>query len=217
MIRQRRKRHFRMDSRVLCYPLLFRQHVFRFHCTFGVSPHRFCNSTPSFPPPGPLRRPFPGFISTMRALRLLVALVAALRCLRLAIPCRHPTVRSCASSDALPHRPGLCYAGVPPALPSWRQRDLPGSWATRSTFALLSDPGRASVPSRFGTPVLPPLFRRRRPQQEGTFEAQSHGFCGRCLRFADGVAPDQRKTRFRLPATLYRVGLATHRVATKSF
>ena len=105
----------------------------------------------------------------MRALRLLVALVAALRCLRLAIPCRHPTVRSCASSDALPHRPGLCYAGVPPALPSWSQRDLPGSWATRSTFALLSDPGRAGVPSRFGTPVLSPLYRRRRPQQEITF------------------------------------------------
>ena len=105
----------------------------------------------------------------MGALRLLVALVAALRCLRLAIPCRHPTVRSCASSDALPHRPGLWCAGVPPALPSWRQRDLPGSWATRSTFALLSDPGRAGVPSRFGTPVLSPLYRRRRPQQEVSF------------------------------------------------
>ena len=84
----------------------------------------------------------------MGALRLLVALLAALRCLRLAIPCRHPSVRSCASSDALPHRPGLCCAGVPPALPSWKQRDLPGSWATRSTSALLSDPDRASVPSR---------------------------------------------------------------------
>ena len=93
-----------------------------------------CNSTPSFPPPVPVRRPFPGFISTMGALRLLAALFAALRCLRLAIPCRHPSVRSCASSDALPHRPGLWSAGVPPALPSWRQRDLPGSWATRSTF-----------------------------------------------------------------------------------
>ena len=120
----------------------------RFHCTFRVSPHRFRNSTPSFPPPGPVRRPFPDFISTMGALRLLAALLAALRCLRLAIPCRHPSVRSCASSDALPHRPGLWYPGVPPALPSWRQRDLPGSWATRSTSALLSDPGRASVPSR---------------------------------------------------------------------
>ena len=83
----------------------------------------------------------------MGALRLLAALLAALRCLRLAIPCRHPSVRSCASSDALPHRPGLWYPGVPPALPSWKQRDLPGSWATRSTSALLSDPGRASVQS----------------------------------------------------------------------
>ena len=155
------------------------------------------------------------------ALRLLVALVAALRCLRLAIPCRHPTVRSCASSDALPHRPGLCYAGVPPALPSWRQRDLPGSWATRSTFALLSDPGRAGVPSRFGTPVLSPavpaLSTTKTPTRSNLSRLNHTASAVAVYASPTGVAPDQRKTRFRLPATLYRVGLATHRVATKSF
>ena len=86
----------------------------------------------------------------MGALRLLVALLAALRCLRLAIPCRHPSVRSCASSGAAPHRPGRCYAGVPPALPSWRQRALPGSWATRSRIcpALRPRPGLRAKPYR---------------------------------------------------------------------
>ena len=152
----------------------------------------------------------------MGALRLLVALLAALRCLRLAIPCRHPSVRSCASSGAAPHRPGRCSAGVPPALPSWRQRALPGSWATRSAFALLSDPGRASVPSHLAARrCCPAESITKAPAIKKSFAAQSHGFCGRCLRFAVRVAPAQRKTRFRLPATLYRVGLATHRVATK--
>ena len=86
----------------------------------------------------------------MGALRLLVALLAALRCLRLAIPCRHPSVRSCASSGAAPHRPGRCSAGVPPALPSWRQRALPGSWAhpLRICPALRPRPGLRAKPYR---------------------------------------------------------------------
>jgi hypothetical protein len=39
------------------------------------------------------------------------------------------------------------------------------------------------------------------------FEAQSHGFGTRCLRFAGRVAPTPRKTRFRLLAKLFRTGL----------
>ncbi len=39
----------------------------------------------------------------------------------------------------------------------------------------------------------------------------------RCLRFAAGVSPGPRKTRFRLLAGLYRAGLATRRVPTKGF
>ena len=96
--------------------------------------------------------------------------LAALRCLRLAIPCRHPLVRSCASSDAAPHRPGLCSAGVPPALPSWRLTRPPRflGHPLRICPALGPRPGRRAKPS-CGTPVLPPLIRRRRPQQEVTF------------------------------------------------
>lgn len=154
----------------------------------------------------------------MGALRLLVALLAALRCLRLAIPCQHPLFRSGAIAGALPHRPGLCCAGVPPALLSWSQRALPGSWATRSASALLSDPGRAVLPSLFGTPVLPPLTQRRRPQRSYFFR----GSITRLLRSLSTLRPrgrphQRRKTRFRLPATLYRVGLVTHRAATRGF
>jgi hypothetical protein len=38
--------------------------------------------------------------------------------------------------------------------------------------------------------------------RNGTLGAQSHGLCTRCLRFAGGVAPAPRKTRFPLLATL---------------
>jgi len=60
-------------------------------------------------------------------------------------------------------------------------------------FALLSDPGRIDAP-------WPSRGRRRGPcdfhgkgSGKETFEAQSHGFCTRCLRFAEVVtAPDAR-------------------------
>ena len=67
-------------------------------------------------------------------------------------------------------------------------------------------------------------MRRRGPrskQDEGSHEAnfgaQSHGLGTGCLRFAGWIAPPPRKTRFRLPARLYRTGLATRRVPTKGF
>ena len=57
---------------------------------------------------------------------------------------------------------------------------------TLRTSALFSDPGRADVSGPFGTSVLPPLKPQRRPRQFKPFEAQSHGFCARLLRFVQG-------------------------------
>ena len=51
----------------------------------------------------------------------------------------------------------------------------------------------------------------------GYFEAQSHGFGTRCLRFAVRVTHTPRKTRFRPLAKFYRTGLITRRVPTKGF
>ena len=56
-----------------------------------------------------------------------------------------------------------------------------------------------------------------RPWCPDAFEARSQGFRDRCLRFADGIAPAQRKTRFRLRTSLYRTGLATRRATTEGF
>jgi hypothetical protein len=63
---------------------------------------------------------------------------------------------------------------------------------------------------------LPPFVRRRLPQL-GSYVAQSHGPCIRCLRFAGRITPPRRQTRFWLLARLCRVGLVTRRVPTKGF
>jgi hypothetical protein len=61
----------------------------------------------------------------------------------------------------------------------------------------------------------------RRTNNEGScieaFEALSHGFSTRCLRFTTPVTRTPRKARFRPLARCYRAGLATHRVPAKGF
>lgn len=84
----------------------------------------------------------------MRALRLLVSLLAALRSLRLAIPFT-PYARlfvscsrtSCRSSSAPTHRPGVLYRCPFRLLRDGDRRDLPGSWVAPLAFATFSDPG----------------------------------------------------------------------------
>ena len=60
-----------------------------------------------------------------------------------------------------------------------------------------------------------PSNARRRPSQTMHFGAQSRGLRAPCERFAPGVTPGPRITRFRLAADLGRMGLDTHRVSNK--
>src|SRR5215471_19324498 len=46
------------------------------------------------------------------------------------------------------------------------------------------------------------LTTTKAPANLGSFEAQSHGLCTRCLRFALGIAPPGRQTRFPLLSAL---------------
>ena len=115
--------------------------------------------------------------------------LAPLRFLRAGNTNLQPTsnsVRSCECTDAPTRRPGISADNPFRFLKAWSQRDLPGSWMTLRTSALFSDPGRADVSGHFGTSVLPPLKPQRRPRQFKPFEAQSHGFCARLLRFVQG-------------------------------
>jgi hypothetical protein len=64
---------------------------------------------------------------------------------------------------------------------------LPGSWRDPWAYAVLSDPGRALAPGHCGARVLSPLVKHGRPQRYEPFEALSHGFRPRCLRFAGAL------------------------------
>ena len=158
-------------------------------------------------------------------LRLLAALFAALRSLRLAIPFTPCATHSCRTIRCLytvPERSELSarvLMSIPENAPKgWKQQDLPGSWVTHICICPVLRPRRdrscqAITASRF----CPHLCDSKGSHNEGTFEALSHGFCNRCLRFAAWVTPGPRKTRFWLLARLCQTGLATRRVTLKGF
>jgi len=158
-------------------------------------------------------------------LRLLAALLAALRFLRLAIPFTPCATHLCRTRWCLliaPERPEL-YARVLMPIPEngskgWEQQDLPGSWVTLLCICPALRPRRDRPCQAITTwQCCPNLCDGKGSRNECNFGAQSHGFCNRCLRFAGWVTPAPRKTRFWPPAMLYQVGLATHRVTQKGF
>jgi len=92
---------------------------------------------------------------------------------------------------------------------TWKCRGLPGSWGVRCMHALLYDPGEAGTIRSFDGPVLPSEGETSSALAIDCFGAESHGLHAGCLRFAAGVAPMPRKTRFRLGTNLHRAGLST--------
>src|SRR4029077_10549859 len=69
------------------------------------------------------------------------------------------------------------------------------------------DPGGTALPGRYRSAgAAPTCAHGRGSHDETNFGAAWAGSDTRCLRFARGVAPPGRKTRFRLLARLYRVG-----------
>ena len=132
----------------------------------------------------------------------------------------HPSTCGFAPSDArcCVHGLGL---GEPVPAPRrslrWRRRGLPGSRETHPHAChARSDPGEvaASTASETRRDDLPSNARRR-PSHSMHFGAQSRGLRAPCERFAPGVTPGPRITRFRLAADLGRMGLDTHRVSNK--
>ena len=67
--------------------------------------------------------------------------------------------------------------------------------------ARLSDPGGPNAPTALAqrTQCCLPLLGKRR-LRNAYFEAQSHSLHAPCVRFAVGIAPAPRNTRFRLAA-----------------
>ena len=175
------------------------------------------NSAPPSLPRVPAVR-FPCFDGTIRTLRLPAAPSrrASLPSLGGTTPSASYFARSAADAGR-GRLLELVTRYLRPDLVEWKRQDLPGSWGTPCALALLSDPGRTGRIRPYGASARPPLCPRRRLPHSIAFEAQSHGFGTRCLRFAGRVTPTPRKTRFRLLARLYRAGLVTRRVPSKGF
>jgi len=101
----------------------------------------------------------------------------ALRCLRTSVP--PAFLFSLSYLLQVPERRATLQARVLRARPDghprqyltrWNSEGLPGSWGVLPMPLPCSrDPGRAVLPCHFGSPVLPPLNRRRGPQRYGHF------------------------------------------------
>ena len=84
-------------------------------------------------------------------------------------------------------------------------------------FALVFDPGRISNARPLAACRCCPRADYYEGSSIGYFEAQSHGFSTRCLRFAEPVTRTRRKTRFRLLARLYRTDPMVHEGPSERF
>jgi hypothetical protein len=93
---------------------------------------------------------------------------------------------------------------------------VPGEpWCRHARFL---DPGGIAAPGQSDAATRPPYTTTTwAPASSIISRLNSRALPTRCLRFVLRVAPGARKTRFRLLARLYRVGLNTHRVPPKGF
>jgi hypothetical protein len=104
-----------------------------------------------------------------------------------------------------------------PGLLPRRRQDLLRSWGTPIVLLPCSSTPAGSTCLAIATRRRGPRIDHSEDSYNATFEAQSHSFGTRYLRFAGRVTPTPRKTRFRPPAKLYRTGLVTRKVPAKGF
>ena len=125
--------------------------------------------------------------------------LAALRCLRLAIPCVAPVVSLPAGQDARPRAWGSCPVPTTGKIrrEASRASQVPGQPAVPMPCS--STPAAPNTSGHCDVSTWPPLCPRRRlPRINPAFEAQSHGFGTRCLRFVRCSYP--HPTQNSLPA-----------------
>ena len=83
--------------------------------------------------------------------------------------------------------------------------------------ALLFDPGGTPAPSHCDARIVAFRTLYNVGSTSESFEAPSHGLHTPCVRFAAGVTPAPRNTRFRWMASPFRFGTHTRRVTVKGF
>ena len=156
-------------------------------------------------PPGPWGG-FPDLTGTISRLRLLAPRRASLRFLRSALPPLRP-LRSPQSRTIL-RGPGPLLSRRPRRLTTVEKTRPPRFLDDPCVHAPLFDPGGPPTPGHFRTGDV--VFRTLNNVDSALapFEARSRGLHALCVRFAAGVAPGPRNTRFRLVASLDRSGLS---------
>ena len=139
-------------------------------------------------------------------LRLLAPRRASLRFLRSALPPLRPP--SLPRGQTFPREPGPLLPRRPRRLISVERTRYPRFLDDPCVHAPLFDPGGPPNPGHYRTGDV--VFRKLNDVDSAwdTFEALSRGLHALCVRFAAGVAPGPRNTRFRLVASLDRSGLS---------
>jgi hypothetical protein len=151
---------------------------------------------------------FPRFFGTIRALRLPAAPLAALRCLRLAIPREHsarfvsPAATECRATGL-----GLVTRYPTRDVLPWRRQDFPSSWGTPIPVCPCSrTPAGRYAPDQNRTLAWPPLQGRRRRRQIQDFRGSIAWLPGSLSTHHDGGYPTPRKTRFQVLVRLSWTG-----------
>jgi hypothetical protein len=149
---------------------------------------------------------FPGFIGTMRVLRLPAVHPAALRCLHLAVPRWHSRDFAPRRPSA-PSRPGVGHPVSPSGNFQGNELDLPSSWGISIVrlHVFLPTPAGLLAPDHYDAaawPLDPQVQRLPRKVFRRPIAWLSDSLS--TLRRAD--YSDPRKTRFRLRVRLYRMG-----------
>ncbi len=160
-----------------------------------------------------LRDQFPGFISTMRVLRLPVARPTALRFLRLVVPRLH-SLCSLLDGRVQPPKPGVVHPVTPAGNLPRRRQDLPSSWRTPMIrLHMFFDSGRTACTRPIRSSSMAPASETAKAPCELSFSelnSMAFGLAAGTVRsmvgFAGLVTQPPRKTRFRSLVRRYRTG-----------
>ena len=162
---------------------------------------------PRFPSPGSSRVEFPGFIGTIKALRLPAALSAAFRFLHLAVPREHAYFAPAAAAWG-GVGPGVHHPVSPSGNSSWKRQDLASSWGTPIPVCTWSQtPAGRYVPNRLRNAcVAPAEGNDEGADDNNNFRGSIAWLSGSPPTYHDVGYPSPRKTGFQVLVKLFWTG-----------
>ena len=114
-------------------------------------------------------------------------------------------------------RPGRLLTRCPRRVSGKERLSAPRFLGDPCVHALLSDPGGVSASGPYNAKTVAFRCSEYVGSARISDEALSHSLHAPCVRFAGGITPAPRNTRFRWMASPYRLGTCTRWVAKKSF